>query len=1126
MPGTEYTNAIRRASSDKFGEQPSVNDMGALPDFQSVSDANISASAKTLTSASGLFDEDDVNQVVSVAGAGAAGADLITTIASYTSSTEVELVDAASTTVSTVDACWGTDNTTALQAAINEAARRGVVLRLHFGKYLTGALTIPSNLHLVGSGKKQSWLIFKPGAATNNHAVLETVNIEDGPSDPYSATVSNIILRDFAIDGLGGHSIGDHNWQPDATATANARANGAEFSLLFLFYTKNVEVRDLYFTNANMCCISFGAWDTLTIQGCEFSDWINADVLGWVFADYQAGGRSYVYHRAGAISPPFILYGDANNTPSLSVSSKDLRILNNVFSGDVSDGSCIKIAGMSDAPPYGILISGNEIIVGGQYAPPGEFLPAYSSLGIELYGGDSTTGNNNILNFRVVNNHIRCLTDRNGAFGISVAGGPSARGVVSGNIVDNCRRYGIEIISRDLTIQNNYVRRGRISVVAFSDLYRIDILGNLVDTPMRVYDTETSYTHGIVLRAAAPSGQDGKTLEDINVIGNTIRLDDAAIDQNPLELVGISIETDRFTDNPYSIVRTVTVANNVISGTGATREQGILVGGPTISDYTDYTYDHIHIINNTFRNIGVGIKIQSQVASVIQNSRVVFNDIDAGSVTTLYENTESMDSTNLTVDTYAKYLEATKVRIIGRELDTLDSSGNIALPAETSYQTADAKTLSNLPADGTIKNPNIVSFPAIASTEALGVLVGVNSKSMGYPNHQQTSIQYAYTAAAATDILTITDAGLNNPVTGNTMFVLNNTAGGLSADTVYYVEWLGSGQLKLYTDQARTILVNISSDGVGDLTDCPYAMWMLMSPARFGIGFGDADDVSGNAPWNSDTDKAASGWMPFEVRNYKNMAGVPSSQVLSGVYTGYPIYPSYSGGGGITWYSSDPEGNVTMKKGSICLTPTALYQKTSEGGSPPDDTGWEIIGLWTVEDSDTIATEYKVHITDTSNTRPMQLKVTANAHASQGTTPLVNSGALKAYEAWVGVNQTTPVGSEKLGVVGTSRLNGNVELPAEIASRAVQLDASSVLEASAVTSTELGYVSGLTSALQTQLNALSARITTLESHTHAITNEAVHDHNISSDGDPAHDHSGSTGNANQHNHGGATGGPI
>jgi len=51
----------------------------------------------------------------------------------------------------------------------------------------------------------------------------------------------------------------------------------------------------------------------------------------------------------------------------------------------------------------------------------------------------------------------------------------------------------------------------------------------------------------------------------------------------------------------------------------------------------------------------------------------------------------------------------------------------------------------------------------------------------------------------------------------------------------------------------------------------------------------------------------------------------------------------------------------------------------------------------------------------------------------------------------------------------------NAQVTALTASRAVVTDASKNLTSSAVTSTELGYVSGVTSAIQTQLNALSGQ---------------------------------------------------
>jgi hypothetical protein len=73
----------------------------------SVIDAAIDSADNTLTSASNPWTSADVGSPIIVRGAGAAGADLVTTIASYTGAGEVELTDAAGTTVSDAECAWG-----------------------------------------------------------------------------------------------------------------------------------------------------------------------------------------------------------------------------------------------------------------------------------------------------------------------------------------------------------------------------------------------------------------------------------------------------------------------------------------------------------------------------------------------------------------------------------------------------------------------------------------------------------------------------------------------------------------------------------------------------------------------------------------------------------------------------------------------------------------------------------------------------------------------------------------------------------------------------------------------------------------------------------------------------------
>jgi len=74
----------------------------------------------TLTSASSTFTSSDVGKTISIYGAGDLGAEHITTIASVTSATEVELTSAASINVTSADGFYATNNSPLLDAAIEE----------------------------------------------------------------------------------------------------------------------------------------------------------------------------------------------------------------------------------------------------------------------------------------------------------------------------------------------------------------------------------------------------------------------------------------------------------------------------------------------------------------------------------------------------------------------------------------------------------------------------------------------------------------------------------------------------------------------------------------------------------------------------------------------------------------------------------------------------------------------------------------------------------------------------------------------------------------------------------------------------------------------------------------------
>lgn len=101
-----------------------VRGYGARGDGIMLADVAMAASSKVLTSPSASFSGADVGKHILVNNAGSAPASdtsgaLITTIASVQSATQVTLTAAASRTVSAMTAMYGTDDTAAIQAAMN-----------------------------------------------------------------------------------------------------------------------------------------------------------------------------------------------------------------------------------------------------------------------------------------------------------------------------------------------------------------------------------------------------------------------------------------------------------------------------------------------------------------------------------------------------------------------------------------------------------------------------------------------------------------------------------------------------------------------------------------------------------------------------------------------------------------------------------------------------------------------------------------------------------------------------------------------------------------------------------------------------------------------------------------------
>ena len=195
---------------------------GARGDTQIVTDGAMSGGSAILTSASGQFAPGDVGKAVAVVGAGAAGATLLTTVASRLSATQVGLSASASNTVSGATVEWGTDDTAAIQSALNafnSAANTGSggTLPLSPGIYfVTASLQVYRHIKIAGpqgfraeqwqdSGRGATFVNHTPNAPTlilHGQQEVNGLNFEGSGPGAYVQSVDNTIaVRNCAFRG-------------------------------------------------------------------------------------------------------------------------------------------------------------------------------------------------------------------------------------------------------------------------------------------------------------------------------------------------------------------------------------------------------------------------------------------------------------------------------------------------------------------------------------------------------------------------------------------------------------------------------------------------------------------------------------------------------------------------------------------------------------------------------------------------------------------------------------------------------------------------------------------------------------------------------------------------------------
>lgn len=158
---------------------------GAVDDGKILNDGFITASSSTFTSATASFTSADVGKTILVKYAGTSSGHLLTTIAGFTNSTTVTLTGAASTTANNAYFVYGTDNTQAIQTAVNaaDAAHKGTVYlpRRNTGIYLLASALQASN----------SQLSIPVRASTNTNRTQITIQGEGAPNFKQAGRVVN-----------------------------------------------------------------------------------------------------------------------------------------------------------------------------------------------------------------------------------------------------------------------------------------------------------------------------------------------------------------------------------------------------------------------------------------------------------------------------------------------------------------------------------------------------------------------------------------------------------------------------------------------------------------------------------------------------------------------------------------------------------------------------------------------------------------------------------------------------------------------------------------------------------------------------------------------------------------------
>lgn len=186
------------------GRDFNVRAYGAKGDVQRVVDASTTAGSATIGSASANFQATDVGKYAIVNGGGAS---LVTTVAAYVSATQITLAAAPTFSATGATLYWATDDTAAIQAAVNAAYAVGggkvTLAPTPWGYYCAGNLVVKEYVCLEGHWEVPQIGAFNPSTVSSGQwaygsALLTTANA-GGSAAAYSFLTVN---RGAAVKGV------------------------------------------------------------------------------------------------------------------------------------------------------------------------------------------------------------------------------------------------------------------------------------------------------------------------------------------------------------------------------------------------------------------------------------------------------------------------------------------------------------------------------------------------------------------------------------------------------------------------------------------------------------------------------------------------------------------------------------------------------------------------------------------------------------------------------------------------------------------------------------------------------------------------------------------------------------